>query len=469
MSDASEMFAILRESADAKAVDAIERLVADAPDHHLCRINALAFAAANGLDEERVVAAFLHGARLGMFDMSWNVLCPGCGGVLDTNATLKTMQKDEYICALCADAYAPTLDEMVEVTFTVSPRLRKIAAHTPDELPLPEYYRQMYWGSGVDVPDDEYDAMLNDFVIDHVELAPGEKAVLSVQLPAEFIIVFEPVTHSAQFIDVKGEPTRERQNLSLAYDRDHTHNQTLEMRPGPLRLALENRTDMRVLPSVCIAGHTLHDLLSRRRAFLTAKRLLTNQTFRDLYRTDTLDVGQRLKITSLTFLFTDLRGSTELYDRVGDLVAFDLVQAHFDVLNEIIAAETGAVVKTIGDAVMATFPTPDRAIAAALRMRDAMRQLNERNGREDLLLKIGVHEGPCIAVAMNERQDYFGQTVNIASRVQGLANTQSIFATGAVVDDSKTAHLLQQKALNPQSQNVSLRGIERAMLVYAIP
>ena len=258
--------------------------------------------------------------------------------------------------------------------------------------------------------------------------------MLSVQLPAEFIIVFEPVTHSAQFIDVKGEPTRERQNLSLTYDREHTHNQTMEMRPGPLRLALENRTDTRVLPSVFIAGNTLHDLLRKRRPFLTAKRLLSNQTFRDLYRTDTLDVGQRLKITSLTFLFTDLRGSTELYERVGDLVAFDLVQAHFQVLNEIVAAEAGAVVKTIGDAVMATFPTPDRAIAAALRMRDAMRQLNERYGREDLLLKIGVHEGPCIAVAMNERQDYFGQTVNIASRVQGLANSQSIFATGAVVE-----------------------------------
>ena len=78
-----------------------------------------------------MVAAFLHAARIGMFDMSWNVLCPGCGGVLDTNATLKTVQKDEYVCALCADAYAPTLDEMVEVTFTVSPRVRKIAAHTP--------------------------------------------------------------------------------------------------------------------------------------------------------------------------------------------------------------------------------------------------------------------------------------------------------------------------------------------------
>ena len=46
----------------------------------------------------------------------------------------------------------PTLDEMVDVTFTVSPRVRRIAAHNPDELPLPEYYRQMYWGSGVDLP-----------------------------------------------------------------------------------------------------------------------------------------------------------------------------------------------------------------------------------------------------------------------------------------------------------------------------
>ena len=113
---------------------------------------------------------------------------------------------------------------------------------------------------------------------------------------------------------------------------------TIELRPGPLRLTLENRTDVRVLPAVWIAGDTLHELLGRRKPFLTAKRLLTNQTFRDIYRTDTLDVDQRLKITSLTFLFTDLKGSTELYERVGDLAAFDLVRAHFRVLHEIVAA-----------------------------------------------------------------------------------------------------------------------------------
>src|SRR5207248_5045704 len=97
----------------------------------------------------------------------------------------------------------------------------------------------------------------------------------------------------------------------------------------------------------------------------TAKRLLTNQTFRDIYRSDTIDPNQHLKITSLTFLFTDLKGSTELYQRVGDLAAFDLVQAHFRVLNEIVAGEAGAVVKTIGDAGLGTFRVPARQVAPA--------------------------------------------------------------------------------------------------------
>ena len=139
----------------------------------------------------------------------------------------------------------------------------------------------------------------------------------------------------------------------------------MEMRPGPLRLSLENRTDgARAAVGLWIANDAMHHFMGQRRPFLTAKRLLTNQTFRDIYRTDTLDVDQRLKITSLTFLFTDLKGSTELYERVGDLAAFDLVREHFRVLHEIVAAEGGAVVKTIGDAVMATFPTPgSRAVA----------------------------------------------------------------------------------------------------------
>ena len=65
------------------------------------------------------------------------------------------------------------------------------------------------------------------------------------------------------------------------------------MRPGLLRISVENQTVRRVMPSVWIIGHGLHEILGRRRPFLTAKRLLSNQTFRDLYRAEALDIDQR--------------------------------------------------------------------------------------------------------------------------------------------------------------------------------
>jgi class 3 adenylate cyclase len=469
MSEAKALFSVLRQSANADCVAAIEGAVRDAPDRELCRINVLDFAAKHGLDEERAIAAFLHAARLGLFELSWNVLCPACGGVLDAGATLKNVNHDEYACTLCATDYKPTLDEMVEVTFTVSPRVRRIAGHDPETLSETEYYRQIFWSSGADLPDD-LEAAFAEFTIDSIELPAGGKAVLSVQLPEGFVIVFDPVTHGRQVIEVKGEPTRERQTLSMVFNKVKAPGgAAVELRPGPLRLSLENLTDRRVLPALWIAGDALHNLLGSRRPFLTAKRLLTNQTFRDIYQTDTLDADQRLKITSLTFLFTDLKGSTALYERVGDLVAYDLVRQHFGVLQEIVAAETGAVVKTIGDAVMATFSTPDRALAAALRMRDAMTRINAERKNEDLLLKIGIHEGPCLAVTLNNSQDYFGQTVNIAARVQGLASSRAIFATKPVVDDPKATKLLETSGLHPSMQRAALRGLADETTVYEIP
>jgi class 3 adenylate cyclase len=118
---------------------------------------------------------------------------------------------------------------------------------------------------------------------------------------------------------------------------------------------------------------------------------------------------------------------------------------------------------------MATFPTPDRAVAAALRMRDAMADLNRHRNSEDLLLKIGIHEGPCLAVNLNDRQDYFGQTVNIASRVQNLAQSRSIFATEPVVDNPKSAQLLKSRALMPVARDIQLRGVTEKVRIYEIP
>ena len=469
MSEMLARFAVLRESVDAGAAAAIERHVREAHDRQLCRINVFDFAARYNLNEERVIAAFLHASRLGLFDMSWNLLCPGCGGVLDATSSLKSVKREQYHCALCAAGYEPTLDDMVEVSFTVNPRTRRIAAHDPGSLPLLEYYRQLYWSSGIELPAQGYEQSMRQMMLDAIEIPPGEKAILSLALPKEFVIVFEPVTHAAHFIDVQGEPVRERQELTVAFNKLRAPTGKTVLRPGPLQLTLENRTDQRALASICIAGEHLHSLLGRRKRFLTAKQLLSNQTFRDIYRTDTLDIDQRLRITSLTFLFTDLKGSTSMYERVGDLAAYDLVKAHFHVLNEVVAQGAGAVVKTIGDAVMATFPTPDCGLAAALRMREEMHRLNAARGSEDLTLKIGIHEGPCLAVMLNERLDYFGQTVNIAARVQSLAETRSIFATEPVVKHPDTARLLGETGLKTVAQQHRLKGISESYTVYEIP
>ena len=463
-SETAALFKVLRNTASKETASAIEALVAQGKDPALNRVNVLAFAARNGLDEEEAIAGFLHATDLGLFELAWNVLCPGCGGVLETGETLKAFDRDSYDCALCAAGYEPTLDEMVEVTFTVSPNVRRIAAHDPHTLPPAEFLRQIFWCSGVDLPDEEgLEQAIQAVTLDSLELQPGEKASVSLQAPEAFLIIFDPVVHLAQFLDVKGEPTRERQTITAVLNKKHGHTGTQTIRPGPLRILFENRTDVRALPAIWIAGEALHDLLGKRRPFLTAKRLLSNQTFRDLYRTDTIAIDQRLKITSLTFLFTDLKGSTDLYDRIGDLAAYDLVRAHFRALHEIVAAEAGAVVKTIGDAVMATFPTPDRALSAALRMREAMRGL-----AGDLILKIGIHEGPCLAVMLNERQDYFGQTVNIASRVQGLATDSSIFATGPVVGNGKSKVLLDKSGITPAKSERELRGVSEKVAVFEI-
>jgi class 3 adenylate cyclase len=459
------LFNALRKSAKPKPVTAIENLIQAGTDRELCRINALAFATQHKLNEEDVIAAFLHAARLGIFDMSWNILCPACGGVLDSGATLKTVKQAEYRCVLCAIAHEPTLDEIVEVTFTVSPRVRRIAAHDPNTLPWNEYYRQVFWSSVVDFPDDEtFAKWIKETTLGTLELPAGEKVVLSLQLPEGFVDVFDPVVNMTQDIEIKGEAARESQSFSFVMTRDHPPARTVQMRPGPLRLTLENRSNVRTLPGIWIISDKIHNFVRKRRPFLTAKRLLTNQTFRDIHRTDALDVDQKLKITSLTFLFTDLKGSTELYERVGDLVAYDLVRAHFRILNQIIAAESGAVVKTIGDAVMATFPTPDRAMAAALKMREALKDL-----KGDLLLKIGIHEGPCLAVSLNDRQDYFGRTVNIAARVQGLATSRSIFATKRVVTDSEASKLLRSNGISATPEKRSLRGIAEQVEIFEIP
>jgi class 3 adenylate cyclase len=469
MSDTKTLFAALRERADPGAAAAIERLVTSGADRELARINVLAFSAAHGLDEEKTIAAFLHAAQLGIFELSWDVLCPTCRGVLDITTTLQDVHNEPYDCALCGRSFEVSLDELVEIVFTVSPRVRKIPAHDPDTLPFWDYYRQVFWSSAVDLSEDGLKKLIGEFTLFGRELKPGETATAAFDAPEGWVLIFDPVSHFGHYLKVAPARAQALQKVSLSFEGTHAPTTTTELQSGPVELTLTNRTTKRALPVVWLETKEYDALVGKRRPNLTAKRIFTNQTFRDLFRTDTLAVDQGLKILNLTFLFTDLKGSTELYARVGDLVAYELVRGHFRLLTEIVAAEGGAVVKTIGDAVMATFASPERALAAALRMRASIGAVGQETRREDLILKIGIHEGPCLAVMLNDRLDYFGQTVNIAARVQGLAVSDAIFATKPVVEHPQSAALLAKAGITPRPQRATLKGVAGEVPVYEIP
>src|SRR6476660_6581809 len=203
MSETETLFGVLRQSADDRVVDMLERMVRDAPDHALNRMNAVDLAAKADIGEERVIAGLLHAVGLGMLEMTWSVMCPSCAGVLSANKSLKTLNSAQYNCAFCAAGYETTLDNLVEVTFTVSPRVRKIAAHSPDELSVAEYYRQVFWSSAIDLPGDPA-KLLREVTLEIVDLPAGERAILSLQVPKGTLIVFDPVTHTAQFLEVSG-------------------------------------------------------------------------------------------------------------------------------------------------------------------------------------------------------------------------------------------------------------------------
>ncbi len=197
---------------------------------------------------------------------------------------------------------------------------------------------------------------------------------------------------------------------------------------------------------------------------LSGKRLLMTQTFRDFFRSEVISATEGIAVLDVTLVFTDLKGSTALYERIGDLNAYIQVQRHFQHLLDATVRHNGAVTKTIGDAVMAAFLTAADAVQAALDMREAVDQLNRDRPQRDFILKIGVHRGASIAVTLNERLDYFGQTVNIAARVQNLADGDEICITEEVYGAPAVAEIIAPYPV--AKSEAELKGVSKAMSVY---
>ncbi len=182
------------------------------------------------------------------------------------------------------------------------------------------------------------------------------------------------------------------------------------------------------------------------------------QSFRDLFSSEALRPGESISVERLTVLFTDLKGSTILYQTVGDAPAFRRVMDHFSLLRDGVARHQGGLVKTIGDAIMAVFADPLHAVEAAMDILQRINEYNIENPDALIVLKMGIHQGACIAVTLNERLDYFGSVVNLAARLEGQSQGGDVVISSAVATDPAVEVYLKQPEVKVDSFNATLKG-----------
>jgi class 3 adenylate cyclase len=430
----------------------------------------LRYASAQGIAAQEGIDLFLHATHAGILEFAWGVLCPGCLAFLTTAGGLRSLDKGKR-CNFCNIDIEGSIDDRVEVAFTVAPTVRRIRFHTPEALDLRQDGIRLYFSSSL-APDSVPHEDLQRRILLAGRALPGVIHEVSVTLEEGETVLLTPTSHAAVYLRARPENGERAASLDLLDG--HGIPDAINLATGPIELRIHNRTPQplgyilgkvcsKTWPAPAAPGAPFTHLV---RPYLTGQRLVSTQTFRDLFRAESIPSDGGLELKAVTVLFTDLQGSTAIYERVGDLRAYDLVRRHFAALRAIVAAEGGAVVKTIGDAVMASFADPLWAMRAAVRMSHAVSSL----GEGDLLLKIGLHSGPCIAVELNERLDYFGRTVNIAARVQGLAASGEIVCTEIVYTAPGVSEVVAAAGLVSSRVSASLRGISGDVpIVYLAP
>jgi class 3 adenylate cyclase len=447
----------------ARLVSKLESHLRNAPDEALFRINPFTFAREKNAAEAEVVDLFLYAAAQGLFGMDWLLVCPGCSCVVESFRSLKSVH-NHYHCSFCQATHEAALDEYIAVTFTVNPEIRDIAFHHPEQLSARDYvFKVCNTADGV-LPDGK------PFVQAKAEsaaavcyVAAGETTRVEVELAAGTVLAASPEGSASVHFAVAGPSAGAAQVKPVRFGAKEPPRKDA-LAPGKVALEVHNSLGERGTLVVAPIPSDMPKL--RFVPFLTGKRLLTTQAFRDLFRTEVIRASEGISVREITFLFTDLKGSTALYDRIGDLNAFSLVQQHFEALHDVTVRHGGAIIKTIGDAVMATFLKPADAVAAALEMRAAISASNRGRADRELVLKVGVHAGAAIAVTLNERLDYFGQTVNIAARVQGLAEADEIYLSEDTHAADGVVALLASHPVD--SKVLKLKGVQQDMRVFCV-
>lgn len=450
-----------------RVISRLESFIRTADDFSLYYVNPLAFAKDKGIGETEALDLFLNAAAGGLFQLHWQLMCPCCGDRIRNFRSLRVINA-KYFCNFCQIETTASLDDFIEVSFTVTPQLKPVAFHHPEALPIEDYcYKFRLHPCGRLPGGPAYVDLMRQHTVGMAFIAPGTEATFEFEAATGAVLGHDFANGAGFQLEIGGKPRKKTQNLDLVFQDGAFQPRSGTISPGRIALTIRN-TGTAALSFVSLAfpAAVPTDLLVFD-PFLSGKRLLTTRTYHDLFRSEVAPGMEGIGVRDITILFTDLKGSTAMYDRVGDLKAYSLVRQHFSHLERAINQAGGVLVKTIGDAIMAAFPRPEQAARSAVEMIREIRGFNATlGGKEEIRLKVGLHRGNSIVVALNDRLDYFGQTVNVAARVQGLADADEIYLTDEVFKSSEARAFLGAFKVEPETAR--LKGVQEEWKVYRV-
>lgn len=435
----------------APIVTVVEGLLDGADEQALYRINPHSLAAEHGLKPASVVEVMLHATHAGLFQLSWSLLCRGCGSVVESFRSLSCLN-DHFFCADCDRERASVLDDNIIVAFTVHPSVRGIRFHEPLSLGLDDYFYATYFGSDILLRDtgESFEDFLRERESFKVIVAAGGELVVDAALSNG-----DMVGSPRHRVTIGGPAVEGTQSLMLSFHDGVFEPHGLTTGAGAARLTLVNPTDTDLRVFSYISERIPYFAY---RPFLSGKDLLNNRTFRSLFKDQLIEISSGVAVRDVTLLFTDLRDSTAFYAAVGDARAFELIKGHFQAIGDVIGVHGGVIIKTMGDAVMAAFSSPADGVRAALASIRATAQFSAGEGIS-FEIKAGLHRGPSIAVSLNNNADYFGQTANIAARIQGCAGPSEICMSEDVYGDEDVIKVLRGYGRLPVEE-ITLRGLD---------
>ncbi len=449
------------------AVDCLARHLTLKPATAIYRFTLRTMDPEGNVPDDALADALITAASMEILIMEWCLVCRECTGIIHSVLRFSGYEGGTILCPFCNKQVAPDFQENVEIIFSPHPSL---GFRKPDPFRTIHAY-QDYCFSRSFVNGGILRYVASGLLLWYMPVGKGQKTSIpfrpsvgveyncfSVDCHQLFRICCSPDAAPASraeivFLEEKNEPIP-----VLVSSVTET-------------LVLTNLTGKRIGVSMLECGEwarfnkvfTEYPISASRR--LMGSRILLNPLFIRHFGHQTLTDSFSFQVGRLGILFTDLKGSTALYSRLGDLGAYNLVGRHFDLLEKVVAENRGIVIKTIGDALMAVFHERLDAVRAAVQMHQAVDQDFGPMEAQPLQLKIGIHYGNVLAVNANQRLDYFGQAVNVAARVQNEAGGGEICLSDSVLDDYCPAFLTESGWQGTVSR-LQLKGLGEETPVY---